>query len=97
MDDVNGVTKEIIPAQDPFVFPGGMVIEQKEQNKWNYRKFYPFTLIKGAGGTGKTFETLWDMGYHNLVFLGHSHKLCAGVKVEYGNIALSSPAPTSGL
>ena len=51
----------------------------------DYVKWRPVTLKKGAGGNGKTYSVLMDVGYRQVVYNAHSNKLCRGVAEKYGD------------
>jgi hypothetical protein len=38
-----------------------------------------------AGGNGKTYSVLMDVGYRQVVYNAHSNKLCRGVAEKYGD------------
>ena len=48
------------------------------------RKHYETELFLGAGGNGKTYHNLTDMGFINLVYVGHSWKLATGMRNNHG-------------
>ena len=41
-------------------------------------------MLDGAGGTGKTFQTVNDLAYEDIVYVAHSHLLCSNVRKEFG-------------
>ena len=47
------------------------------------RKHYETELFLGAGGNGKTYHNLTDMGFINLVYVGHSWKLATGMRNKH--------------
>ena len=65
-----------IPSSRAFSPPAG--------RKDEYLKYYDFTYLKGAGGTGKTYQTLRDEAYGRKVcYAPHSNKLCADTFKEH--------------